>query len=159
MFFTFKGVTADGSEQTGDIESVGHDEAVAELQANGIVVTDIEEKEEKKGEVVETVPKKPPFTISLALFEPSIKPKDIVIFSRQISTLFEAGVSALKAFTMLAAENPNKTLVKRLTSVADDIQTGQRSSLERIYLSRNSRIILLYWQSSNNLDDLYCQYI
>jgi type II secretory pathway component PulF len=33
-----------------------------------------------------------------------------VIFSRQIATLFEAGVSALKAFRLLAAENDNKTL-------------------------------------------------
>lgn len=125
MFFTFKGVTADGKDQTGEIESVSHDEAVAELQANGIVVTDIEEK---KIEIVQTEPAKAPFKISLAIFEPSIKPKDIVIFSRQISTLFEAGVSALKAFTMLAAENPNRTLVKRLTSVADNIQTGMSMS-------------------------------
>ena len=41
--------------------------------------------------------------------------KDIVILSRQISTLFEAQVSALKAFSMLASSTDNKFLNKRKT--------------------------------------------
>ena len=38
--------------------------------------------------------------------------KEVVILSRQISTLFGAQVSALKAFTMLAANAENKILAK-----------------------------------------------
>ena len=61
---------------------------------------------------------------NLDFFAPKIKNKDIVVFSRQISTLFEAGVSALKAFRLLADENDNPTLQAKLTSVSDNIQSG-----------------------------------
>jgi type IV pilus assembly protein PilC len=47
-----------------------------------------------------------------------------VLFSRQVSTLFEAGVSALRAFRLLAQENENKTLQEQIMAVADDIEGG-----------------------------------
>jgi len=47
-----------------------------------------------------------------------------VIFSRQIATLFEAQVSALKAFTMLAVNTENKLLGRKLTQIGDDLQSG-----------------------------------
>jgi len=55
--------------------------------------------------------------------------KDVVIMSRQISTLFEAQVSALKAFTLLATNTENKALVKVLGAVSEDIQAGSSISL------------------------------
>ena len=47
-----------------------------------------------------------------------------MILSRQISTLFEAQVSALKAFTMLSSNTENKLLGRKLTAVCDDLQAG-----------------------------------
>jgi type IV pilus assembly protein PilC len=115
MFFIYKGYASDGSEKNGEIVAIGLDEAVKTLQGDGILISSIEER----------VLTKSSFKLpSTSLFDQKITQKDIVIFSRQISTLFEAGVSALKAFLLLSAENPNKTLVKRLMLVADDIETG-----------------------------------
>src|SRR5262249_15645189 len=48
-----------------------------------------------------------------------------VILSRQIATLFEAQVSALRIFRLLAAEVDNKYLADILTAVADDLQGGR----------------------------------
>jgi type IV pilus assembly protein PilC len=53
-----------------------------------------------------------------------VKPKEVVIFSRQIATLFEAQVSALKAFTMLAANTESKLMGKKLLQIGDDLQAG-----------------------------------
>lgn len=118
MLFQFKGIKSDGTEQAGTVESTSHDEAVRALQESGIIITEI-------AQIAESAKPKPKTVSSLSsLFEPKVKQKDVVIFSRQVSTLFEAGVSALKAFTLLADENPNKALVKRLLAVADDIQSG-----------------------------------
>ncbi len=50
--------------------------------------------------------------------------KDIVILSRQIATLFEAQVSALKTFKMLASETENPLLREKLTILSDDVQGG-----------------------------------
>jgi len=48
----------------------------------------------------------------------------VVILSRQIATLFEAQVSALKSFTMLSANTENKLLGKKLNVISDDLQAG-----------------------------------
>jgi type IV pilus assembly protein PilC len=55
--------------------------------------------------------------------------KDIVIMSRQISTLFEAQVTALKAFNLLATNTDNPSLVKVLNNVSEDLQTGSTISV------------------------------
>jgi type IV pilus assembly protein PilC len=55
--------------------------------------------------------------------------KDIVIMSRQISTLFEAQVSALKAFNLLATNTENESLVKILNNISDDVSSGLSISM------------------------------
>ncbi|MEZ0208946.1 MAG: type II secretion system F family protein [Candidatus Paceibacterota bacterium] len=113
MLFHYTAINPDGSKGEADIESANLDAAIALLQKRGISVVDIKDKSEVGGAFG-----------NITLFKQKIKPKDIVIFSRQIATLFEAGVSALKGFRLLAAENDNKTLQTELIGVADDIEAG-----------------------------------
>jgi type IV pilus assembly protein PilC len=106
----------EGKENTeGDIDAMSLDNAIQLLQKKGITIVNIQEKED---------PKKNDIFANLKLFKKSIKAKDVVIFSRQVATLFEAGVSALKAFRLLAQENENETLQEQLIGVADDIEGG-----------------------------------
>jgi type IV pilus assembly protein PilC len=113
MLFHYTAINPDGSKSEADIESANLDAAIALLQKRGISVVDIKDKSEVGG-----------MFGNISFFKQKIKPKDIVIFSRQIATLFEAGVSALKGFRLLAAENENKTLQEQLIGVADDIEAG-----------------------------------
>lgn len=114
MIFHYTAVGQDGTKVETDVEGTTVDNAIAFLQKKGLTVIDIKEKQEDTG-----------LNFSdLHLFKQKIKPKDIVIFSRQIATLFEAGVSALKSFRLLAAENENLTLQEQLLGVADDIESG-----------------------------------
>ena len=53
---------------------------------------------------------------------------DIVMISRQMTTLFEAQVSALRAFRLLAAEARTDKLANILSEVANDIQGGSTIS-------------------------------
>ena len=50
--------------------------------------------------------------------------RDVVIMSRQMSTLFEAQVTALKAFNLVAENSKNKNLADILNVVAEDIKGG-----------------------------------
>lgn len=112
MIFHYTAINQQGIKSEADIESASVDAAISLLQKRGLSVVDIKEKTEG---------------ISFGghhFFKQKIKPKDVVIFSRQVATLFEAGVSALKAFRLLSAENDNKTLQEQLTGVADDIEAG-----------------------------------
>lgn len=112
MQFHYTAINQDGSRTEADIEALSVDAAVGLLQKKGMSVLDIKEKEQGSK------------LMRISLFRKKISSKDIVIFSRQIATLFEAGVSALKAFRLLAAENDNEELEKELNAVADDIEAG-----------------------------------
>lgn len=114
MIFHYTAIGQDGTKVEADINATTIDNAISLLQKKGLSVVDIKEKIESAG-----------FDFSnLHFFKSKIHQKDIVIFSRQIATLFEAGVSALKAFRLLAAENENLALQEQLLGVADDIEGG-----------------------------------
>ena len=111
MLFKYKVVDDQGVNKEGEIDATSRDMAISGLQRRGFVVISIKDETER-GSI-----------FSMSLFE-RISSKDIVILSRQISTLFEAQVSALKAFTMLATNNENKLLARKLTAIGDDLQAG-----------------------------------
>jgi type IV pilus assembly protein PilC len=116
MIFHYTALNTDGTKIEADIDGATMDAAVAMLQKKGLTIVTINEQG-TGGTGLE-------FITQLSIFKQKIRQKDIVIFSRQIATLFEAGVSALKAFRLLASEGENKSLVEELTHVADDIESG-----------------------------------
>src|SRR3989344_6979876 len=111
MLFKYKSVDDKGVNKEGEIDAPNRDVAISALQRRGLVIITIEEEGEKKS------------FLKISFFE-RVKPKDVVILSRQIATLFEAQVSALKAFTMLSVNTENKLLGSKLTQIGDDLQSG-----------------------------------
>ena len=116
MLFNYKAVTKAGEERVGLIDTINEDAAISSLQRRGLVIVSIRNAE-----------KKSIFEIDIE-FLSRVKNKDVVILSRQISTLFEAQVPALRAFRLLASESENTILRKSLTEVSDDIQGGMPMS-------------------------------
>jgi len=112
MLFNYNAVTNTGEEREGVIESVNEDVAISSLQRRGLIIVSIRNAD-----------KVSIFEMDIA-FLSRVKNKDVVILSRQIATLFEAQVPALRAFRLIAAESENPTLQKKLTEVSDDIQGG-----------------------------------
>lgn len=117
MLFTYQAVDAQGEKKTGSIDAVNVDIAIASLQRRGFVITNIHE----------TGGKKSVFDVNISLFD-RVSNKDIVILSRQLSTLFEAQVSALRVFRLLGEETENKLLRVKLATIADDLQGGSSIS-------------------------------
>lgn len=112
MLFNYESITNTGEKKIGSIEASSRDSAISAIQRRGLIVSSIKEEEVKGG------------ILGLSFFHKRIKMKDIVIMSRQISTLFEAQVSALKAFNLLASNTENPGLVKVLNTVSTDIESG-----------------------------------
>lgn len=110
MLFRYNAITDKGETKEGKIDAVNKDLAVAALQRRGLIVVSIKGDEEKS-------------FLQISLFE-KVPMKDVVILSRQISTLFDAQVSALKAFTLLSTNAENKLLARKLAQVVDDLQAG-----------------------------------
>ena len=111
MLFKYKAINSEGGNKEGEIDAPNREVAISGIQRRGLVVISIKDEAQKK-----------PF-LSMTFFE-RVSTKDVVILSRQISTLFEAQVSALKAFTMLATNTENKLLGRKLAQITDDLQAG-----------------------------------
>ena len=117
MLFNYKAVDSKGSEQNGSIDALNVDVAINSLQHRGLIIKSINSQEEG-GSVLNK---------QLAIFN-KVSNKDIVIVSRQLATLFEAQVSALRVFRLIANETPNPTLGLKLQDIADRIQGGESIS-------------------------------
>ena len=111
--FNYTALDEQGATQTGTVEAVNIDLAIGALQRRGLVISSIDPAEAERSI----------FQYNIPFFE-RIKPNDVVMVSRQITVLFEAQVSALRAFRLLAAEARTPQLADRLTQVANDIQSG-----------------------------------
>ncbi len=111
MLFQYKAIDSEGINKEGEIDAPNRDIAISGLQRRGLVIISIKDEAERKS------------IFAVSFFE-KVKTKDIVILSRQISTLFESQISALKAFTILATNTENKLLGKKLTAIGDDLQAG-----------------------------------
>ncbi|MCC7436781.1 type II secretion system F family protein [Candidatus Nomurabacteria bacterium] len=111
MNFRYTAVTDKGEKRDGVIEAVNRELAISGLQRRGLIVTSVKSEEEAKK------------WFEITLFE-KVPMKEIVILSRQMSTLFEAQVSALKAFSLLAANTQNKLLARKMNQITADLQAG-----------------------------------
>ncbi|MFA5936781.1 MAG: type II secretion system F family protein [Candidatus Paceibacterota bacterium] len=111
MLFKYKVVDDKGVNKEGEIDAQSRDMAIAGLQRRGLIVISIIEEGKNKS------------IFSSSFFE-KVSTKEVVVLSRQISTLFGAQVSALRSFTMLAANTENKLLSRKLTTISDDLQAG-----------------------------------
>ncbi len=130
MLFRYKAVDQDGHEREGTIEAPAQELAVTALQRRNLVISLIEPAEKESF-----------FRQKVTIFA-HISNKEIVILSRQIATLFEAQVSALRVFRLLAAEVDNERLASILNTVADDIQGGTPMSRA---LARHPKVFSTYY--------------
>lgn len=113
MLFNYEAITNEGERKTGSVEAASKDLAIAAIQRRGYIISSLAEGAAKKG------------ILDITLFQKKTVPmKDVVIMSRQMSTLFESQVSALKAFNLLAENTSNKILAGILNEVAEDIKSG-----------------------------------
>lgn len=111
MLFKYKAIDSEGKNKEGEIDAPNRDMAISGLQRRGLVIISIKDEKERKS------------IFEVSFFE-KVSNKDVVILSRQIATLFEAQVSALKSFSMLATNTENKLLSRKLTAISDDLQAG-----------------------------------
>jgi type IV pilus assembly protein PilC len=112
MNFNYKVIDPAGREVAGQIDAVNSDLAISSLQRRGFIVVSVTPDNQK------SVLQK-----NFSFFD-RVPMKEIVIMSRQLSALFEAQVSALKAFTLMAENTENAMLKFALQSITQDIQGG-----------------------------------
>ncbi|PIR69659.1 MAG: hypothetical protein COU47_02015 [Candidatus Niyogibacteria bacterium CG10_big_fil_rev_8_21_14_0_10_46_36] len=113
MLFNYEAKTEQGDIRRGTIEAPTSDLAVSALQRNNLIVVSVTATE---GDIS--------FSEKFSAFFERVKLRDVVIISRQLSTLFEAKVPVVESFKILVSEAPSNVLRKNLRDVLDDIQGG-----------------------------------
>ena len=130
MLFNYKAIDNSGIEKAGIIDAINIDSAISSLQKRGLIVSSVKPEGQKGG--------------LLNLSFGRVSNKDVVILSRQIATMFEAQISALRVFRMIATEVENPILARVLTEVTDDIQAGSPISAA---LSKHPKIFSVFYIS------------
>lgn len=116
MLFKYKAILNTGESVEGNIDSGSLETAINSLQKKGLIISELNPVEESTS-----------FSISLP-FMKKVSNKDVVVLSRQMATLFQAQVSALRIFRLMGEELENKFLQKALFDISDNIQGGSSIS-------------------------------
>ena len=117
MLFNYEAIDNTGAQKVGSIDAVNVDIAISSLQRRGLIITNVKEAGTSSSFLSKNI----------SIFD-HVSTKDVVILSRQLSTLFEAQGSALRIFRLLGAETENHVLNAKLTIIADDLQSGSSIS-------------------------------
>ena len=110
--FEYKARTKEGEERTGVIETSSRDAALDTLHQKEFIVISLSER------------RKPLKLISSLPFFTRVNHKDVVIFSRQLATLFEARIPVVEALKTLIGETTRPTLRDAVAQILDDVVGG-----------------------------------
>jgi type IV pilus assembly protein PilC len=130
--FSYAALDAKGEQTTGAVTANTEQEAIQQLRAQGLYPTQImEEGKGKKG--AKTVPPskrnaqaKP--KASKKNLGGSVKPKSLMIFTRQLATLIDSGLPLLRSLTVLEKQEPHPVLRATVSALAENVQGGSTFS-------------------------------
>lgn len=108
--FAFSAQTKDGQVINGHLEALSREIATETIIKQGHRPISISEDSEKSA--------------GLSFLKPKVKSGDLVIFTRQLSTMVSAGVPLLRALNTLTEQTQNKTFKETLQAITKDIQSG-----------------------------------
>ena len=107
--FVWKGRTASGASANGEIAAGSQADVVAALRQKKIIPTSIKVKEEKK---------------KLTLFGGRVSRRALAVFTRQFSTMLNAGLPLLTCLEILGKQTESPALRKVLLEVRGDVEGG-----------------------------------
>ncbi|MCL2459179.1 MAG: type II secretion system F family protein [Desulfobulbus sp.] len=109
--YVWKGKNSYGEKRKGEVEA--NDEAGARAQLRRMRIDNPTIK-----------PKPKDLLENIKLFQPKVTGKDIVIFTRQLSTMIDAGLPLVQSLQILGKQQSNATFKAILTSIQGDVETG-----------------------------------
>ena len=112
--FAYKAKGNDGAVVTGTVDAHEQRHAIDRLRSQKLVVLEIAEKQAGLMDYVMPYIKR----------KPEVQSKDLVLFSRQLSTLVSAGVPIVQGLSILEEQAENPTFQEVLGQVRADIEGG-----------------------------------
>ncbi|TXG76520.1 type II secretion system F family protein [Candidatus Dojkabacteria bacterium] len=111
MRLRYKAISPEGKVIRGSVESNELSDAASYLRQRGL--TPITITKEKKSDFTKKLP-----------FSKKVKNKDLVLFTRQVSSMLASGLTLIKALEILKDQTQNSTLRETLGGILLDLQEG-----------------------------------
>ena len=128
--FQYIALDAKGEQTTGTVQAGSETDAVAQLRAQGLYPTKV--IQEGKGNLSvagkKAAAKARGKKKARGKTGGRIKPKILMIFTRQLATLIDSGLPLLRGLTVLGKQEPNQVLRGTINSIADSVQGGSTFS-------------------------------
>ena len=110
-----------GYRQTGNISSENYNTAVDKLQNDGLTIVKLTERDASFDFIKPFINR---LSLEIETFKNKVPLSVLVFFTRQISTMFSAGLTIERALYFLSEEEKNKKFKKVLIKVAGDVKKG-----------------------------------
>ncbi len=111
--YVYTAKDAQGNTRKGAVEAPDRKAAAEKLRNNKLIITSLEEKKDVSKIVRRGY---------------RIKMDDIVVFSRQLATMLDAGIPIVGSLDILAQQAENKRFKEILTKIKEDVETGSSLS-------------------------------
>ncbi len=109
--YKWKGKNSYGESRKGSLEAPNEELAYVYLKKIRITPSSVKEK-----------PKD--LLDGIAFFQPKVTGKDVVVFTRQLSTMIDAGLPLVQCLEILGKQQENPTFKKVLLQIKGDVETG-----------------------------------
>jgi type IV pilus assembly protein PilC len=135
--FNYVALDARGQEATGLVEATSTNDAIGRLRQAGYFPTSVyeeavarvEDKTARRRAAKMARATKPRAKSGIVLFRRTkVKPKILMIFTRQLATLIDSGLPLLRSLTVLAKQERDKVLKNTINKLTDSVQSGNTFS-------------------------------
>lgn len=130
--FQYTALDAKGEQTNGVVSANSEAEAIQQLRGKGLYPTQInEEGKGKKGKAAASKGSKAKAAAkktSKSHLGGRVKPKNLMIFTRQLATLIDSGLPLLRSLTVLEKQEPNPVLKATVGALAENVQGGSTFS-------------------------------
>ncbi|RWX44909.1 Type II secretion system (T2SS), protein F [Candidatus Electrothrix aarhusensis] len=109
--YVWKGKNTLGNTIKGEIEAGNETAVLAQLKRLRIQNAKIKEKPAD-------------MFANVAFLQPKVTGKDIVVFTRQMSTMIDAGLPLVQSLQILSNQQENPTFKRALLAIVNDVETG-----------------------------------
>ncbi len=109
--FQWSGKTMRGNVESGEMVAASREDVITQLRRKNITATIVTEKAAGK-------------TPLLGFLGSGVKDKDIVVFTRQFSTMIDAGLPLVQGLEILSEQVESKALAKALIVIKADVESG-----------------------------------
>ena len=112
--YKYKGKNRQGKEVAGELEAENKEAAQKILRNQQVIISSLKAK-----------PKD--IEINIPGITGGVSDKDLVIFTKQLATMIDAGLPLVQGLTILSNQTENKEFAKHIKEIREDVETGSSS--------------------------------